>query len=46
MYQIVNGYIYINPDDNLQYIVGKCIRNNSEDRPNINEIINDEYFDY
>lgn len=45
MYQIIHGYLFLNPDDDLQYIVGKCTKMDPEQRPNINEIVNNNYFD-
>lgn len=44
--QILNGYLLINPDDQLQNIVGKCTKMNVNDRITINELIQDEYFDF
>lgn len=41
---IKNGYLFIDPDDQLQNIVGRLTRTNPNDRATIDEIINDEYF--
>lgn len=46
IYQIIKGYIYVDPDDELQYIIGKCINMNPNKRPTITEILNEEYFHY
>lgn len=46
LYQIKHGYLYINPNEKIQYIVAKCTKMNPDERPSINEIFNDDYFNY
>lgn len=45
-YQIKNGYLSLNPDDEIQYIVGQCTKFNPDDRISIDELLNFSYFNF